>query len=880
MLSSSFSVVLRAWLLALLLCSATVARAAPAARGAMTAAVAGSAPVAGFAVNAAATPAAAQTLHLTLALAGVDLSEVNVLLRAQQDPGAPEYRRWLTPQDFGRRFGASEADIQAVTDWAGAQGLRVTQIWDNHAFVSVDATVAQAQAAFGVTLRGYNRSAAQAAETGSLTFYAPTAAPRLDAAVAARLSAVFGLSDFQIGVPQSHRGLGGRRAGLLRPLRSYELPALGDGDTASAAPLSSLLQPLDSFSGPLTPAQLSKIYNVDGLHTNGWSGQGQNIGIYSPTLWYPTDLDAFHTRYGFGYSYSSWLIDGGPTAYSGPDEAALDIETIDGQASASHIILYEPAASNTTEELNALNFVAQKNEVSVLSMSWAVEEIVGGQSFANSFNTVAAQLAAQGIAIYASSGDNGSYGSEGNSPVTVTTEGASPYVTGVGGTSLPSSNGGFWNGEVAWSLAYNPNGTRANKNEGSGGGLSTFNARPSWQAGPGVLSASSNGMRQVPDVAALAGSPYFSIYAQGQWRSEAGTSGSAPLWAAAALLMNQGSGSRLGNLNARFYGLGAQPGSPFHDITSGQNGLYGCTPGWDFVTGLGSADFTQLYASLARWTALAVGVGSDNWRRALWINPNGTAALWLLNPQGQFVSQQQFGPYPGWTCQGIATGGDNYTRVLWGATDGTIALWLVDPNCRYVSQQAYGPYPGWGISSLSAGGDSYTRVLWTASDGTAAAWLLDPNCRYVSQQAYGPFAGWTPRSLKFGPDNIGHMLWTHSGGAAAFWRVNPNNQYIDQQGFGPYAGFTATKLVGGPNGIAHAVWAGSDGSIAFWNLNNAHQYLGQQAFGPFGGWSLQALTVGPDGNSHLIWDSAAGAAAFWHINAQAQYLDQQQFGPF
>src|SRR5579862_8479947 len=32
------------------------------------------------------------------------------LLEAQQDPSSPEYHRWLTPEAFGRQFGASAGD--------------------------------------------------------------------------------------------------------------------------------------------------------------------------------------------------------------------------------------------------------------------------------------------------------------------------------------------------------------------------------------------------------------------------------------------------------------------------------------------------------------------------------------------------------------------------------------------------------------------------------------------------------------------------------------------------------------------------------------------------------------------------------------------------
>lgn len=39
------------------------------------------------------------------------------LLTEQQVKSSPNYHRWLTPEQFGERFGPVDADIQAVTGW-------------------------------------------------------------------------------------------------------------------------------------------------------------------------------------------------------------------------------------------------------------------------------------------------------------------------------------------------------------------------------------------------------------------------------------------------------------------------------------------------------------------------------------------------------------------------------------------------------------------------------------------------------------------------------------------------------------------------------------------------------------------------------------------
>src|SRR5262249_60190390 len=45
------------------------------------------------------------------------------LLESQQDKSSPNYHQWLSPEEFGTRFGPSDADVQAVTDWLSSQGF-------------------------------------------------------------------------------------------------------------------------------------------------------------------------------------------------------------------------------------------------------------------------------------------------------------------------------------------------------------------------------------------------------------------------------------------------------------------------------------------------------------------------------------------------------------------------------------------------------------------------------------------------------------------------------------------------------------------------------------------------------------------------------------
>ena len=62
------------------------------------------------------------------------------LLDDQQDKASPFYRKWLTPEQFGKQFGPPDADIQTVVQWMlghGFDDLRVSKgrtrhrvLWD------------------------------------------------------------------------------------------------------------------------------------------------------------------------------------------------------------------------------------------------------------------------------------------------------------------------------------------------------------------------------------------------------------------------------------------------------------------------------------------------------------------------------------------------------------------------------------------------------------------------------------------------------------------------------------------------------------------------------------------------------------------------------
>jgi subtilase family serine protease len=77
---------------------------------------------AGMRPAAAAGPTGPRTI---VTLRGRDGAGLDALVAAQQDPASPEFRRWVTGSEFGRRFGAAPRDLKRVERWLRESGCRV-----------------------------------------------------------------------------------------------------------------------------------------------------------------------------------------------------------------------------------------------------------------------------------------------------------------------------------------------------------------------------------------------------------------------------------------------------------------------------------------------------------------------------------------------------------------------------------------------------------------------------------------------------------------------------------------------------------------------------------------------------------------------------------
>ncbi|HWP61122.1 MAG TPA: S53 family peptidase [Candidatus Paceibacterota bacterium] len=310
----------------------------------------------------------------------------------------------------------------------------------------------------------------------------------------------------------------------------------------------------------MTPQQIKTIYH---LPQNGGSGTIAIVGAYDDAS-IENDLAVFSKQFNLpactsgNGCFEKHKISSKISSNSGwAMETALDVEWAHAIAPNAKILLVEATTPSGDNLLKAIDYVATRKDVVSVSMSWGGAEFPEEVSLDSHFKSVS------GATFFASSGDNGAGASW---------PASSPFVIGVGGSSIKLTPDGSFSKETAW--------------PGSGGGISAYEKEPSFQSSYNIPKA--GGMRAIPDVAYDADPRSgFPIYRLGKWQQVGGTSAGAPQWAAIAAL---GSGVELSRLYAdKSSGNSA---SFFRDIVSGSNGACGylCTARsrYDYVTGLGA----------------------------------------------------------------------------------------------------------------------------------------------------------------------------------------------------------------------------------------------------------------------------------------------------
>jgi pseudomonalisin len=563
------------------------------------------------------------------------------LLADQQNPASPHYHQWLTPQQIGTLYGPTQADLDAITSWATGQGLKLVSVQPNRVIVELTGSTAQVASAFRTSFAyfTYNEGAHLSA----------TIEPSIPTALFPVIDSIHGLTQL--------------------PLKSYARFNSKQSSSATGAhPNLYNGAPGQNF---IMPNDFAVIYDLASIYSSGNTGAKignttQKIAIIGRSRVAATDISEFESIAALPSVQPTVIIptsgvDPGTTgsATDGDQgEATLDVDRVISTAyGAEPDLVVSGDVSGTDGVYIAAAYNVNVLKDPIMTISFGSCEQSAGASGVNLWNTLFSSAAGEGISVFVSSGDEGAAGCDDPSKNIPAKQVLSPnsicassYATCVGGTEFNdtanltlywrSSNG---TGDES-AISYIPEGAWNESGLGTGteyvvlatgGGVSSFITKPTWQTGTGVPN---DGFRDTPDVAFTAADHdgYFGCLAYSggdcsasEFEAFSGTSAAAPSMAGIAALLNTKMGSQQGNLNPLLYQLAASSPTAFHDTTVATSGVTGCTlatpsmcnnstpapttltgglagyevgTGYDQATGLGSLDVANFLTAAASTT--------------------------------------------------------------------------------------------------------------------------------------------------------------------------------------------------------------------------------------------------------------------------------------
>jgi hypothetical protein len=701
-------------------------------------------------------------LRLTIALRPPNPEQEAEFLRALQDKTSAQYHQFLSQANWIARFSPSEADEQAVMEWATSQGFTITHRFPNRLLVDVEAPISAIETALGVTINSYSLNGA--------SYFSNDRDPSLPASVANIITSVQGLNNIQ--------RMQTRKSAFTLPEPDYVPgPVVAEGTAghgngshaalkaAMATKAKQAKNGSNITNGFYDPTDIynSNAYNYNALQALGHCCNPNNnssgslpqgsIALAAFGAFAGSDITGFQSQYPYlAYFYQPIYIDGTPACCG--DEVTLDTEwstatsnSFGSYLDTAEVFVYEGANENNGTFTDIYNQMVSDGHARVFSTSWSCTEFYGCDSGTmDSRDSIFSEMVGEGWTLMAASGDRGAT-DDCSDRIDVSFPASDPNVIGVGGTYLQLYSNSTYDYETGWQGGTG-SGSCSHNNGGSGGGCSAYYAAPGFQTSPYCGS----GSRSTPDIS-LNASHGQNYYYNGSLQGVGGTSISSPMVAGFmaqedAYLLSLGNicGVNNGTLpcgpmgNANYtiyydgYNSGYAPHYPFYDITSGCNsndvtllyglGYYCAGTGYDAVTGWGTFNALQFawminYSTAADEGAPYITFGGPTTGK--WYNtdqlidwdvtdtggnypPTGVAGFsqaWDADP-GDVFSE----PTPG---QGNSFySGPQHVNSTFGCTDlsGALCSGGVSQGCHTVNVRA------WDNMGLGSGDYTYGPVCY------------------------------------------------------------------------------------------------------------------------------------------------------------------------
>ena len=682
-------------------------------------------------------------------------------LEQLQQPSSPNYHKWLTPEQFGHLYGASDSDIQTVTAWLQKHGFQVAPTPPGRGFIEFSGNAGQVRSAFHTEIHKFT--------VKGTNHWANASDQQIPLALADAVAGVSTLHDFHA-APQS------------TILNANVSPDFTTG----------------SGNHYLSPLDYQTIYNVNSLYP-AITGAGTTIAVVGRTNIKIQDIISFRSLFGLPANTPNIIVNGtdpGDLGDGEEAEAVLDTSWAGALATGATVDLVVSKSTNTTDGVDLSEaYIINNNLANVMTESFGSCEASFTAAQEALISSNAQQAATQGITYAVSAGDAGSAGCDNfntetsaTGPVSVNGLGSSPYTITVGGTQFNengsnaywnASNGSYYNSAVSYipEDVWNANCTGNSCGTGSilagGGGASVFFAKPSWQTG--VAGIPADGARDVPDVSlSAAGHDAYLLCLAGSCSSSPatlnavyGTSAASPSFASMVALISQKAGARLGQLTPRLYALAASenlgscnasntaalPASNciFNDVTVGTNAVpgeanyntaletYPAGVGFDLATGLGSVNVANLVnnwsgiITTSPTASLSTGslsfasqtTGTTSGAQTVTLSNTGSATLSIASIVVSGTNGSDFGTFNNCGTT-LAAGGNCSISVTFtpSAAGSRTANLVVTDNSgnvngatQSVTLTGTGAAAASGASATYSGADAATQGAWTGKYG-------------------------------------------------------------------------------------------------------------------------------------------------------------------
>jgi subtilase family serine protease len=390
----------------------------------------------------------------------------DVFLASQYDKSSPNFHHWLTPDEIGQQFGPAQADIDTISQWLQNHGLGIESVAKDRMTIRFSGMASQVTGAFHTEI--HNLQVRGEDHIANMTD------PSIPEALAPVVVGVKALHNF-FPHPLHRLGAEVRRNAQTGKWERISSPAAVPSRTLPAAPNAREV-PLFNTGGAtggaaniedIGPYDFAAIYNVLPLWnaSTAVDGTGQTIAIAGTSDINLTDVDTFRRAFGLPYVSSTYptykaptIIDtntppgdcpsGASNCFNDVYENTLDVEWSGAIAKNAKIILVASSASTATTDPLYLSekYIVDNVTAPIMNVSYGECELGLAAAGNTEYNNLWSTAEMAGIAVFVSSGDEGSascdagldssvpYGAQFG--LSVSGIASTPHDTAVGGTDF------------------------------------------------------------------------------------------------------------------------------------------------------------------------------------------------------------------------------------------------------------------------------------------------------------------------------------------------------------------------------------------------------------------------------------------------------------